>query len=172
VEQGEEEVTNESLRTAAVAHDAFLVAHGPKSIGYVFGGGLDMLDDSMTGMEKAFSAGKIWTPDCARACCWVAKWAGWKPFGEFGFEASSGEIWQTLLHFENIEDVQAGTYITYGVGGEVHITQVMQPDGDNPWLMSHGEEFSENHVRYQVETAYHEARGAYPTLCSVDSLIS
>jgi hypothetical protein len=153
-----------------VAHGAFLIAHGPKSIGYEFGGGLAQLDYSMTRMGSFFTDGGIWYPDCARAVNWCCKWAGWKGIGPYGFEADSQEMWEELPHFTDIRDCHAGTIIVWGTVGQVHATQVMHPDGDDPWLMSHGFAFSGNYERYSAEYAYHVPRGAPPTLLSVRGL--
>lgn len=168
---GAKKVSAEKRRTGAVAHCAFLVAHGPKSISYEFGGGLNWLPYSMAVAEQRFKAGDKWPADCRATINWTTKWSGWKGFGRFGFEADSEDMWQVLPHFEGIANVRAGTIITYGPSGSVHVTMVMQPDGDNPLLCSHGLAFSSNYVRYKDETAYHVARGHYPTLLAVGGLL-
>jgi hypothetical protein len=168
---GAKKESAQKKRTGAIAHCAFVVAHGPHSIGYEYGGGLDWLQYDMAQAQKRFLDGLIWDADCRAVINWVTEWSGWKGFGKYGHRASSGEMWVTLPHFTDVRDCNAGTIVTYGAGGSVHVTMVMQPDGDNPWLMSHGSKFSDNHVRYEDETAYHEARGHLPTLLAVGGLI-
>jgi hypothetical protein len=138
----------EHQRLQAVIHAEFL-ARNHAHVGYVFGGGLDWLDQSMVGMEKRFLAGEIWYPDCRASINWIAKWSGWRGFGKYGFEASSGEMWQVLPHNGDPDDV--GTLVTYGEDGDEHVCMIVRPG----WVFSLGEAFDAHIIPLDWETAAH-----------------
>lgn len=163
--------TAEHKRAGAMAHCAMLIAYGPTNIGYEFGGGLDWINTSMVGAERRFKAGAQWTPDCRASVLWVCKWSGWKSPTGMGWIGNSESMWRHLPHFSNVADCGHGTIVTYGPQGDEHVAMVIQPDGDNPWLMSHGSAYTNNHIRYQDLTAYFANRGMPVTLCGVGGLV-
>lgn len=145
---------SEKQRTGAVEHCQFLIDH-KGSIGYEFGGGLSWMNVSQVGMAARFRAGETWTPDCRASVLWVCKWSGWRSPSGLGWSGSSGEMWAHLPHFSDASDCRPGTLVTYGDGGVDHVCMVMAPDGDDPWLMSHGSAEGPLRLRLSEESAAH-----------------
>jgi hypothetical protein len=159
-------------RAEVVRHWEFLIEWGPRRISYLYGGGLGWVDQSEIGMRKRFNAGEVWDADCRATVNWATRWSGWKGFGRYGFEASSGEMFEVLPRFSEIRDAEIGTLVVYGPGGGDHVAQVIADAGSsNPTLGSHGSAFSANKVSYLAETAYHAGLGQSPTLLAVSGLL-
>jgi hypothetical protein len=149
----------EKHRQSAVKRAQFLINYAGQ-IGYEYGGGLTggWMDQSEAGMKIRFDAGEIWEPDCRAAVLWICKWSGWRSPTGIKWAGSSGEMWEHLPHLTGVQEAQVGTLVTYGAGGDDHVCMVMQPDGDDPWLFSHGSAAGPLHIRLSEESAAHDGQ--------------
>jgi hypothetical protein len=143
-------------RTEAIRHAQFLI-DWKVSVGYGDSRPVPWIGESLNGMLTRFKAGEVWEPDCSGAVEWICKWSGWKtptiyPFGLGG----SADMFQHLTHrYTDPRNAHAGALVTYGDAGEIHVCMVMQPDGTNPWLFSHGSDAGPLHIRLSDENRAH-----------------
>lgn len=164
---------SDKQRHGAVKHAEFLIANGPRRLGYTFGGGLQWIDVDMVEMAKRFAAGETWDPgpDCRATILWTCKWSGWKSPTGLGWAGSSGEMFNYLPKFDDVQDCELGSLVVYGDGGVDHVAMVIGDAGSgNPVLFSHGSAFSGNRVSYLAETAYHAGLGQPVSFLTVGGL--
>jgi hypothetical protein len=109
--------------------------------------------------------------DCSGTVTLIARLSGWKdPNGlDYNGDGYTGTMFDYLQHMSSVEDLHKGGLIIYSSGGKtVHVVMVVQQNGTDPEIYSHG-----SHARSAIwslgtEDAYHP--GASKTYCAVGKL--
>ena len=87
-----------------------------------------------------FAAGSTITCDCSESITMMFRMAGLSdPNGlHYDGEGYTGTMLEHLPHFTNWEEVHAGTLIVFGDPPGHHVVMVVEPNGVNPTVYSHG----------------------------------
>lgn len=121
-------------------------------------------------MEEAFKRGVHITMDCSESVTLICRLAGLQdPNGE-GYDGYgyTGTMLAHLKHFTDWNEVHKGTLIVFGAGTGTHVVMVVQPNGENPLVYSHGSYASHAIWDLNTERTYHE--GEPLTLLAIEDL--
>lgn len=97
------------------------------------------------------------TTDCSGSATSLFKWAGLRDPNGLGYNGlgNTDTMYNHLPHYHNVEDAHPGALLIFGTSPTVHVCMLMQRDGVDPWLFSHGQEAGPFHIRLSAERQGH-----------------
>lgn len=96
--------------------------------------------------------------DCSGSITNLYRWAKCEDPCNMNFDGygNTDSMFNANEHYTETRHAHPGAIGIFGwQGATVHAIMVMQPDGDNPWCYSHGEEAGPFHIRLLDEQRYH-----------------
>lgn len=108
-------------------------------------------------IESHFRRGESLTTDCSGMVTAMFKWAGLRdPNGRnYDGTGNTDTLYDHLPHYHNVEDAHPGALLIFGVAPTVHVCMLMERDGVDPYLFSHGQEAGPFHIRLSEERQGH-----------------
>lgn len=108
-------------------------------------------------LEAAFKAGRKQKWDCGTGACEGFFATGLADPQGFNFEklGYTGYLLDHLKHYSDVAHSRTGALLVFGAYPGVHVTMVMQPDGDDPWLWSQGQQNGPLYIRLSEEKLAH-----------------
>jgi hypothetical protein len=106
---------------------------------------------------KAYLNDHTITMDCSEAVTDLCRWSGLRDPNGLSFDGfgNTDTMYQHLPHYTNIDDAHLGALLIFGFNPTVHVCMLMEPDGANPWLFSHGSEIGPLRIRLDQERLAH-----------------
>lgn len=125
---------------------------------------------TLKALQTLLKLGKTITMDCSEAVYLILRLAGFnvQKAGYIAGTGYTGTLLAKLRHFDDWAQVHVGTVIVIGHGTGDHAVMVYEPDGDNPWVYSHGSHARSAIWRWSTEMTYHV--GQPYQLLAVDNL--
>ncbi len=117
-----------------------------------------LAEHTWSSVLSLFKQGGYLTMDCSESVTSLFRWAGLRDPNGLGYngEGYTGTLLSHLGHYEDTSAAHPGALGVYGKAPGTHVVMLMQPDGKNPWLFSHGEEAGPFHIRLSDESAAHK----------------
>lgn len=108
-------------------------------------------------LKQRFAKGEHTTWDCSGSCTEVFFAGDCKDPNGLGYdhEGYTGTELSDLPHYTDVSRGQAGALLVFGAGTGTHVCMVLEQDGDNPWLFSHGSEIGPLKIRLSDEKQAH-----------------
>jgi hypothetical protein len=95
--------------------------------------------------------------DCSTAVTLLFKYAGLRDPNGFGYDGygNTDSLYNHLPHYSNVEDAHPGALIIFGEDPTVHVAMLMERNGADPWLFSHGQQGGPFHILLSAERQNH-----------------
>jgi hypothetical protein len=110
------------------------------------------------------------TMDCSESVTLICHLVGLRDPNGLNYDGAgyTGDMYDHLPHYENVADGHPGALMIFGVDPTDHVCMVMQRNGENPWLFSHGSESGPLHIPFDEERQAHVGQAV--TMLDVSSL--
>lgn len=157
-------------RMTLAQNGKLLIAHAPM-IHYVPQRPMHNEHDRMINVLKRFRKGIDMNLDCTEAISMLFHMALCGDPNGMNFDGlgNSGIMFTyNKKHYWDPSHAHLGAIAVYGPRGKDHAAMVMELNGNNPWMFSHGQEAGPLRVPYSVEA---EAHGGLVTLLDIGHLL-
>lgn len=155
-------MVSDHQRQMLVENAAFLIGkHGPPHINYAEIRPMPYVRyHTMAEVVHALDGDGTIDTDCSGAVTSLFKWSGLRDPNGLGYNGQgyTGTLYDHLPHYYNVEDAHPGALLIFGKDPTVHVCMVMQRNGDNPYLFSHGQEGGPFHISLADERQAHEGQ--------------
>jgi hypothetical protein len=121
--------------------------------------------------QAAFGRNESLDTDCSGSVTIIFNWSGLPdPNGQnYDGQGYTGDLYDHLInHYTNVLDAEPGALIIFGVDPTVHVAMLMEKDGEDPWLFSHGQQGGPYYIRLSDERQNHV--GQAETWLSINQL--
>lgn len=165
----EAQMTNQQ-RASLVTYAKFLIAHAPQ-IHYTQIRPMPTRSLSVEGAIARFHQGGTISMDCSEAVTLIYRWSRCHDPNGLNYDGAGNThvMWAHLNHrYTNPADAHPGALVVYGFEGDEHVGMVIERNGDNPILFSHGSEIGPLRIDLASESAAH--RGQARTFLDVSGL--
>lgn len=148
---------NDRQREACVTYANYLIHHASQIHYRQF---RPMQTRNLTVMEARalFAHGGGIAMDCSESTTLLCRWAGVGDPNGMGYDGwgNSGSQWTHCKpHYFDPAKAHPGALVTFGTDGDEHVCMVIERNGDNPILFSHGQEAGPLRIDLNSETRGH-----------------
>lgn len=125
---------------------------------------------SFAEVERILRSGGRITGDCSESVTALFKWAGCKDPNGNNYNGSgfTGTMLAHLPHYSDPARAHVGALCVWGGGSGEHVAMVIQRNGSNPIMFSHGGTIGPLRISLDVESSFH--RGVPRTFLDVGHL--
>jgi len=144
-------------RTRMVEIATFLIAHAPQ-IHYAEVRPMSTARLTLPELQTRFRTGGTITMDCSEAVTLICRLAGLRDPNGLGYngEGYTGTLLDHLPHYTDVARGHPGALLVFGAGTGTHVCMVLERDGENPILFSHGSEIGPLRISLADERTAHE----------------